>query len=246
MKRFFYGVYTIYILLWFIVSFLLIFPLFFLFSWHPNLHKLAYKLDHIWALFYFNVCFFSTRVEFKGTNPLGKEPVIYCANHFSTMDIPSMALLPKQACYVGKESIRKIPLFGYMFKTLHITVNRSSLKDRGRAYQKYKEAIEQGKSLFIFPEGGIVSTHFPDQSKYKDGAFKVAIEQQVPIVPVTIVNNWKVLPDGDWIIKDRRISLIVHEKVTTTNLTSEALPSVKKQVYDTIQRPLDFKFNLGK
>ncbi len=237
MHSFLRTLHTFYILLWFVISFLVLFPFFLLFSLTPSWHHWAYKLDHLWALFYFRVSLFSTQVEFESVPP-GSGPVIYCANHFSTMDIPSMALLPKQACYVGKESIKKLPLFGYMFKTLHITVNRSSLKDRGRAFQKYKEALNQGKSLFIFPEGGIVSTHFPYQAKYKDGPFKVAIEQQVPIVPVTIAYNWKVLPDGDWLIKSLKIKLIVHTPMPTNGLQANDVPVLKEKVFATIQNRL--------
>ncbi len=236
-------IHTVYAILWFIVSFLMLFPFYLIFSINENLHHLAYKLDHIWAVIYFPLCFFRTKIQFDGEKP-DTGPVIYCANHFSTMDIPSLALLPKQACYVGKESITKLPLFGYMFKTLHITVNRGSFKDRGRVYKKYMEAIEQGKSLFIYPEGGITSTIIPEQSNYKDGAFRVAIEHQIPIVPLTISNNWKVLPDGDWLLKDNFIKIIVHEPIETTNLTSKDAPALKKQVRSLIQDRIYLENNL--
>jgi 1-acyl-sn-glycerol-3-phosphate acyltransferase len=177
-------------------------------------------------------------VIFKGERP-GNGPVIYCANHFSTLDIPSMTLLPKQACFVGKQSITKLPLFGYMFKTLHITVNRNSFKDRGRVYQKYKEAINTGKSLFIFPEGGISSTNIPKQSNYKEGAFKAAIELNVPIIPVTIPTNWKVLPDGDWLLKGNRIKLIVHNPIDTTHMALEDVSTLKEEVRNLIQDTID-------
>lgn len=229
---------TIYTIFWFVVSVILLFPLFFLFGLNSKWHHLAYKLDHLWASVYFPLCFFETNIIFNGNKP-GTGPVIYCANHFSTMDIPSMALLPKQACYVGKESIAKLPLFGYMFKTLHITVNRSSFRDRGRAFQKYKEAIDHGKSLFIFPEGGINSVEIPMQSNYKDGPFKVAIERNIPIVPVSIPFNWQVLPDGDWIIRQTKIKLIVHEPIDTTSFTSNDMKKLKLMVRDIIQTSIN-------
>lgn len=229
---------TIYTILWFVVSFLILFPFYVVFSINDKWHHLAYKLDNLWAIFYFPISLFKTKIEFVGEKP-GKGPVIYCANHFSTMDIPSMALLPKQACYVGKESIKKLPLFGYMFKKLHITVDRGSFKDRGRAFQKYREAISQGKSLFIFPEGGINSTLIPQQSKYKEGAFKAAVELNIPIVPVTIPKNWKVLPDGDWLIKQNQITLIVHEPIDTTALGMKDVSNLKERVHALIQNRIN-------
>lgn len=229
---------TIYIVFLFIVSVIVLFPFFLIIGLNKKWHHLAYKLDHLWATFYFPLSFLKTEIVFEGEKP-GKGPVIYCANHFSTMDIPSMGLLPKQACYVGKESITKLPLFGYMFKTLHITVNRMSFKDRGRAYKKFNEAINQGKSLFIFPEGGINSNNIPQQSNYKDGAFKLAIEHQIPIIPVSIPNNWKVLPDGDWLIKENKIKLIVHNPIETSNLKPENKHMLKEKVRRIIQESIN-------
>ncbi|MCF6361658.1 MAG: 1-acyl-sn-glycerol-3-phosphate acyltransferase [Cyclobacteriaceae bacterium] len=231
---------TIYTIFLFVVSVLILFPFFFLFGLSPKWHHLAYKLDHLWAIVYFPLCFFKTQIIFEG-EALEDKPVIYCANHFSTIDIPSMALLPKQACYVGKESISSLPLFGYMFKTLHITVNRGSFRDRGRAYRKYKDAIEQDKSLFIFPEGGINSTNIPQQSNYKDGAFKLAIECNIPIVPVSILHNWKVLPDGDWLIKGRKIKLVVHKPIDTTSLVHADIRALKEEVRSIIQRKINLE-----
>lgn len=229
---------TIYAIFLFIVSVLILFPFFFIIGLNKKWHHLAYKLDYLWATFYFPLSFFQTQIVFEGEKP-GNGPVIYCANHFSTMDIPSMSLLPKQACYVGKESITKLPLFGYMFKTLHITINRSSFKDRGRAYKKFKEAINQGKSLFIFPEGGISSLQIPEQSNYKDGAFKLAIACNVPIVPVSIPYNWNVLPDGDWLIKKNKIKLIVHNPIETTHLSDIDVKMLKTKVRAIIQESIN-------
>ncbi len=234
---------TIYAIFLFVVSVIVLFPFFFLFGLNPKWHFLAYKLDNYWASVYFPLCFFRTQVVFEGEKPDGN-PVIYCANHFSTMDIPSMALLPKQACYVGKESITKLPLFGYMFKTLHITIDRASFRDKGRVYQKYKKAIGQGKSLFIFPEGGISSAKIPEQSNYKEGAFKLAIELKVPIVPVSIPYNWQVLPDGDWLIKQNKIKLIVHKPIDTANLEAQDMRMLKDKVRNIIQASINKENNI--
>lgn len=203
---------------------------------------MAYRVDHWWAKVYFPLSLFKTKVVFEGKKP-GKGPVIYCLNHFSYLDIPSTGLLPKQACFVGKASIKKVPLFGYMFRTLHIAVNRESIKDRARAYKKYAIAIEQGKSLFIYPEGGIRSQNIPVQASYKDGAFRVAIEQQVPLVPVTLPYNWKVLPDGMWTLQGSYIKLVVHEPIDTKGMTLDDLAGLKEKVYTIIQNRIELENN---
>ena len=236
-------IHSLYAFLVFVVLFILLFPFFLIASFHPKWHFGAYRLDYLWARIYFPLSFFRTNVEFKGKQP-GKEPVIYCLNHFSYLDIPSTGLLPKQACFVGKASIKKVPLFGYMFKTLHIAVNRASIKDRGRAYKKYANAIQQGKSLFIYPEGGIISKKIPTQAPYKDGAFRVAIEQQVPIVPVTLPYNWKVLPDNEWTLQSNYIKLVVHDPIPTKGMTIEDMAELKNKVYHIIQNQIELENDL--
>lgn len=236
-------IHSIYAFLVFVLLFILLFPFFLLASFNPKWNFLAYRLDYWWAKIYFPLALFRTEVEHKGELP-NKEPVIYCLNHFSYLDIPSTGLLPKQACFVGKASIKKVPLFGYMFKTLHIAVNRSSIKDRAAAYKKYATAIQQGKSLFIYPEGGIISKNIPVQAPYKDGAFRVAIEQQVPIVPVTLPYNWKVLPDGVWTIQSNYIKLVVHEPISTKGMTLTDLNELKNKVHHIIQEQIELDNNL--
>ena len=234
---------SLYALLIFVFTFIVLFPVFIIASFHPRLHFIAYKVDHWWAKVYFPLTLFRTEVVFKGARP-DKGPVIYCLNHFSYLDIPSTGLLPKQACFVGKASIKKVPLFGYMFRTLHIAVDRESIKDRVRAYKKYTLAIEQGKSLFIYPEGGIRSKNIPTQASYKDGAFRVAIEQQVPIIPVTLPFNWKILPDGIWTLQSNYIKLVVHEPIHTKGMTLENLTDLKERVYHVIQNQIEVENDL--
>ncbi len=82
-----------------------------------------------------------------------------------------------------------IPFFGYMYKKLHITVDRSKLKSRYTTLKRSMEAIDHGKSLVIFPEGGIITEREPVLSRFKDGAFRIAIDKQIPIVPVSIPYN---------------------------------------------------------
>lgn len=238
MTTLFRVIHSLYAFLVFIAMFILLFPFFLVFSLNRRWHFMAYRLDYIWARIYFPLALFRTKVEFKGKKP-GKGPVIYCANHFSYLDIPSMGLLPKQACFVGKASIKKTPLFGYMFRSLHIAVNRSSVRDRVRAYKRYAEAIRDGKSLFIYPEGGIVSNEIPVQAHYKDGAFRVAIEENVPIVPITIPYNWRVLPDGIWTLQNNYIKLIVHEPICTNNLTLDDVQILKTKVHSIIQSQIE-------
>ena len=90
----------------------------------------------------------------------------------------------------------------------------------------------------IFPEGGIFSTNFPEMIQpFKDGAFSMAIENKVPIVPISLLDNYKVMPDV--LFKWHKIRVIVHKPIDTTNLTKADIDTLKKQVYDVIQPTLN-------
>ena len=145
--------------------------------------------------------------------------------------------------FVGKSSIAKVPLFGYVFKKIHVTVDRTSLKSRYKTLQRASDTIDQGFSLAMFPEGG-TERDPPNLDPFKDGAFRVAIEKQIPIVPVTIPYNWIILPNNQGLMVYRRTSIaIYHEPIFTEGLTLDDLDSLKEQVIIIIRAEL-LKYHL--
>lgn len=141
--------------------------------------------------------------------------------------------------FVGKSSIQKVPVFGYMFKKLHITVDRASLRNRYETLQKSAAAIDKGKSIAIYPEGGIVTTDPPQMGNFKDGPFRLAIEKQIPIIPVTLPYNYLILPDdGSFLIYWHKAKIIFHEEIDTTNLTLKDLEALKAKTYQIIDKEL--------
>lgn len=130
-----------------------------------------------------------------------------------------------------------------MYRKLHITVNRKSLKSKYETIERSKEAIEAGKSLVIFPEGGIVTKSPPSIGKFKDGPFRIAIEKQIPVIPVTIPYNWIILPDDGKMMVTRRTSkLIFHEPIATKGMTIHDMDTLKEKVYHIIDNELK-KYN---
>jgi 1-acyl-sn-glycerol-3-phosphate acyltransferase len=100
------------------------------------------------------------------------------------------------------------------------------------------EAIDEGKSLVIYPEGGILSKHPPHMADFKDGAFRVAIEKQIPIVPVTIPYNWIILPDNEFLLQWHKVNVIFHEPVSTQGLTINDVDALKQKVRAIINEEL--------
>jgi 1-acyl-sn-glycerol-3-phosphate acyltransferase len=102
-----------------------------------------------------------------------KRAYVFCANHFSYLDIAMMGVVIKNYfAFMGKSSVKKVPLFGYMFTKLHIQVDRTIKNSRIKALTRSIKALKSGRSIMIFPEGGIFSTNFPEMIQpFKDGAF---------------------------------------------------------------------------
>lgn len=231
-------IYSRYCFFMFALLFLLLLPFFLILVQRKEWHYYAYLLNHYWARLFYAVCFFSLTIEYK--SPLDKnQPYVFCPNHTSFLDIPLMGFCPSYFVFVGKSSIAKVPLFGYMYRKLHITVNRNSLKSKYETIERSKAAIDEGKSLVIFPEGGIMTKEPPRMVKFKDGPFRVAIEKQIPIIPVTIPYNWIILPDdGTMMVTKIPSKLIFHEPVATTGLTINDIDALKDRVYEIIDNEL--------
>ncbi len=173
---------------------------------------------------------------------LPKRQYVLCPNHTSALDIASIPLINETFTFVGKNDIAKIPLFGYMFKKLHISVDRGSLRSQYQTIESSKAAIQKGKSILIFPEGGIHNPNPPELSKFKDGPFRIAIETGAPIVPITIPFNWIILPDeniSQFKRKRAEIRIIVHKPIKTKGLTLNDLEMLKMKTFDCIREELN-------
>lgn len=125
-----------------------------------------------------------------------KGPYVLAANHGSDLDIPMTFLAsPSPVVFMGKAELLKLPLFGYFFKQTSIPVDRSTYSGRKQALLDADQKVKDGESVCIFPEGGI-----PPQSDllrgFKAGAFKIAVDNNVPVVLMSIYQNKHRL--GDW------------------------------------------------
>jgi len=196
--------------------------------------------NQIWCLLFFSFSFLRVKTEGEENLSRGKA-VVYVSNHGSFLDIPLLTyILPGFPAFMGKASLGKIPVFGYMFRNLHIVVDRGSSQGRLQALKTSRKKLSKGRSIVIFPEGSIHSAIQPGLFDFKDGAFKLAIERQVPVVPITICYNWFILPDdGKWLPNFYVCKSIVHPPVSTEGLTEKDGESLKAIVYHQIQQCLE-------
>ena len=227
----FYGV-MIFFILFVIFFFPLLIPILF-----RRKFRLVGKFNRWWAKCLLILIGIPFKVVYKERlNP--KRQYIFCPNHCSYMDIATLALNEHDTVFVGKNDLKSIPVFGFMYSKLHITVDRAKLKSRYITLVKSLIAIDQGKSLVIFPEGGIVTKYPPAMGEFKDGAFRAAIEKQIPIVPVTIPYNWIILPPDQFLLHWKPMKVIFHEPIDPSIYTLKELHLLKAKVKREIENEL--------
>lgn len=231
--------YSYWCLFWFALIFLLLYPFFLLFMSRKKWHRYTADVYRTWAAIFFPLIGIRVKPVFH-FEPGKDEPFVYCPNHGSYLDIPITACtVPGFYAFVGKKELSNIPLFGYKFRKLHIPVDRNSRTSGYQTLLKASEAIDQGRSIILFPEGKIDYTIQPGLLPFKEGAFRIAIEKQIPIVPVTIPFNWIILPDdGKYLPNRHDVEIIFHQPIPTKGMTLEDVPALKQMTFDVIAAKL--------
>lgn len=230
--------------LWFVicftVPFLLLFPLFY-FALVTKRFDFVFKLKRLWSRLICFGSFLYPVVKYSSAKYKLPKPCIVVSNHTSYLDICfSPFYIDHTAVFMGKSELLKIPLFKYFFVYLDIPVNRKSIKDSHKAFQDAGRKLDLGLSQVIYPEGTI---SVKGQLKpFKNGAFKLAIEKQVPIIPVANLNNWWYLQNGGFFKSNGRPGIpqiVVGDPIPTTGLTEENVAELRYKVYTFIHSELE-------
>lgn len=179
----------------------------------------------------------------KHQERFSNQQCIVVANHASYVDILAMfEIIPGDFAFLGKAELKQWPLFGQFFSSgLHVAVERKNVVKRHASYQQALDKLNKGVSIAIFPEGGI-KPEAPKLAPFHAGAFRMAIEKQLPIVPVTIINSARRFESNDVFFgpaSPGAIRAIVHEPVSTSGLELSDLIHLRNQVFDTINHTLN-------
>lgn len=154
-------------------------------SWYPYFFKMA----RIWA----KTILFGMGFYYKIENQQAIDPrksYMFIANHTSMTDIMLMlAVVKNPFVFVGKKELVNIPLFGFFYKRTCILVDRGDPKSRLEVFARAQKRISQGLSICIFPEGRVPADESIILDEFKDGAFRLAIEHKLPIVPLVFADN---------------------------------------------------------
>lgn len=236
LRRFHHYWYQFFVAFFFAV----LFPVFYYYSRKPERYPTLNKFRKLWSQlsFFFSGIFYEV-IYTKGQEPFGT--YIYCGNHASHIDTPFMCIIARgNYHFIGKHELLVHPVLKLFFKTIDIPVNRESKISGYRAFKKAAENIAAGMSLIIYPEGGIPAS-YPVMDEFKAGAFRLAIENKTPIVPITFLNNFTFFPDdGDEKGTTPGISrIIIDPPIPTAHLSVNDDEVLRDQVYRIIHNNLN-------
>lgn len=227
--------YKVWVFLVFTVSMIILLPGIVLpFFFGKRAGIVGYFFLYVWSWIFSMLTFI--RYEFYGREHFRKgQSYIYVSNHTSFLDIPGIRMLiPGQFRPLAKKELKKIPVFGWIAQAATIIVDRSSPESRRKSIDRLKHALKHGISILIFAEGT------QNRSKeilqpFHDGAFRIAVDAQQPILPMVVVGAGKLMPPGTIDLKPGKIKIYVAPEIPTEGLTTKDIPALKNQTVDVMK-----------
>ncbi len=204
-------------------------------TWYPYFFRLA----RIWSMVILLGMGFGWKITKEQHLEKGKS-YMFIANHTSMIDIMLMLVVLKNTpfVFVGKKELAKIPLFGFFYKRTCILVDRNSPRSRQAVFLRAQKRLQSGLSICIFPEGGV-----PDErvilDEFKGGAFRLAINHQIPVVPLSFLDNKKrfsyiFFSGGPGILR-----VIKHKFINTIGLKVEDTKGISNKAHEIILNALE-------
>lgn len=227
-----------YAIIIFVISLLVSYPVYlFYFIFYPkkSADRSVYPFTRLWG-HYLAFIFFVRLKKHRSFKPDKNKQYIYVANHRSMLDIPfTAALIPGHFRFLAKNSLLKVPLLGRIIKGICITVDRKNMVDKSMSYVKMKQTLEEGSSVLIFPEGTRVHSKLTPE-KFQNGAFKLALETQVPIVILTLWETSSILYKNKfWEMKPGKVDCFVSAPVEPTGTIEE----LKNKAYQIMEKNIN-------
>lgn len=220
------------------IPIIVFFPLLLLFTLSEKTYPQFFWLArNIWApcILYGMGC--PPRIDYRERMVRGRSYMLV-ANHTSMLDIMAMLRVsPTPFVFVGKKELAGIPVFGFFYRRVCILVDRQDSKSRSAVYRRARRRLQEGLSICIFPEGGV-----PEETvvldTFKNGAFKMAIAHQIPVVPIAFYDHKRRFPFRFFSGSPGPLRIRVHRFVPTGGLRERDTETLKDQVREVILNSL--------
>jgi 1-acyl-sn-glycerol-3-phosphate acyltransferase len=162
------------------------------------------------------------------------ETAVYASNHLSYYDTPVLfARLPFQFRILAKQALWKIPFIGwYLNRSGQVPVDQTTARNAVASLNRGVQTLKSGMPLVIFPEGGRSADGIT--KPFVSGAAYMAIKAQVPLVPVTLIGTYQLLPIHTYHLKPRPLAIIIGDPISTEGLTSRDADSLTQRLFQVI------------
>lgn len=231
----------LYIALVFFACAILLYPFFWVLQLKTSWRKYGFQIFILWSWMLRIFCFYPVRVKLN--SPLPQAPFIIVSNHSSYLDIFLLpSILPKHPfAFLGKAEILKYPIVRTYFKALNIPVYRKDKSKAGQALGQAQKAMKDGWSIVIFPEGTIPEENIPQLYPFKNGAFRLAKNLNVPILPLTFTQNFHLFSDPTQILGPAHPGLVevfIHPFVSSEEIATLSTEQLSEKCFQLIEAPL--------
>ncbi len=193
-------------------------------------------VSRVWMIFFLNLIGCPLKVKGKEHFKNKSSYIIVC-NHNSMMDVPvSTPFMPRANKTMAKKSMSYIPVFGWIYSFGSVLVDRKSDESRRQSFLKMKQMIAFGIDVLIYPEGTRNRTNSPLKPFY-DGAFRLASETGISIIPALIFNTKKVMPvNKPFYLMPYKLQLHFLPAISSRNISTADL---KEKVFNIMWKYYD-------
>lgn len=195
--------------------------------------SVGYAFLALWSWIFSKLTFI--RYRFYGRENFRRgQAYIYVSNHTSFLDIPGLTmLLPDQFRPLAKKELLRIPIFGWIARSATIIVDRSSQESRKKSIDRLKAFLKAGISILIFAEG-TQNRSANILQPFKDGAFRIAVDTQQPLLPIVVLGAGPLMPPGTIDLKPGLIRIYVGKEIPTVGLTVENVKELKQRTFEVM------------
>ena len=204
-----------------------------------NGHFWGYAPGHWWARIFLKLLLIPVKVE--GREQLEKDQsYVFVANHQGAFDIFLIyGYLNRNFKWMMKHQLRNMPFIGYACEKSHqIFVDKRGPKKIKASYDAARNTLKDGISLTVFPEGA--RTFTGHMARFRRGAFALADELQLPVVPLTINGSFNIMPrmrDGHF-VNWHPLQLTIHQPIYPVGRGDDNINATLNQAYDSIMSAL--------